>query len=51
MDTRLAIAGWNDSSTQVADGLPAQVRTRFAAIAEALDPGRVLARSTVLGSD
>lgn len=49
VDTGLAVAAWNDSSPQVADGLPAQVRTRVAAIADAVDPDRVLARSTVLG--
>lgn len=47
-DTGLAVASWNDSRTEVPDGLPPQVRARVAAIADTVDPDRVLARSTVL---
>lgn len=48
VDTGLAVATWSDASTEVADGLPPEVRTRVAAIAGAVDPDHVLARSTVL---
>jgi len=47
-DTGLAIGSWSDGRDNVPDALPADVRARVAAIADAVDPGRVLVRSPLI---
>jgi hypothetical protein len=47
-DTGLAIGSWSDGRTRVPDALPPEVRARVAAIADRVDPGRVLARSPLI---
>jgi len=47
-DTGLAIGSWSDGRDSVPDALPADVRARVAAIADAVDPGRVLVRSPLI---
>lgn len=47
-DTGLAVGSWSDGRTQVTDALPAEVRARVAAIADRVDPDRVLARSPII---
>lgn len=49
-DTGLAVGSWSDGRSSVSDALPAHVRDRVAAIADAVDPDRVLPRPHVLGS-
>lgn len=47
-DTGLAIGSWSDGRAAVPDALPADVRARVRAIADRVDPGRVLARPPVI---
>jgi FAD/FMN-containing dehydrogenase len=47
-DTGLAVGSWSDGRTRVPDALPPDVRARVAAIADRVDPGRVLARSPLI---
>jgi len=47
-DTGLAIGSWSDGRDNVPDALPADVRARVAAIADVIDPGRVLVRSPLI---
>lgn len=46
-DTGLAIGSWMDGRASVPDALPDDVRQRVLQIADAVDPGRTLARSPV----
>lgn len=48
-DVGLAVGSWSDGRTAIGDALPTDVRRRVAAIADRVDPGRVLARSPILG--
>ena len=47
-DTGLAIGSWSDGRGSIPDGLPADVRSRVRAVADRVDPGRVLSRSPVI---
>ena len=47
-DTGLAVGSWSDGRIRVPDALPPAVRTRVAAIADRVDPDRILARSALI---
>jgi FAD binding domain len=47
-DTGLAIGSWCDGRASVPGALPAGIRDRVGAIADAVDPGPILARSPLL---
>ena len=47
-DTGLSAGSWIEGATSVPDALPPEVRARVAAIADAVDPDRVIRRSRFL---